>query len=275
MTMRFCVLASGSKGNAVWIEAGGEAVLVDAGLPGRELIRRMTLAGLEPDRLKAILVTHEHRDHILGVGVLARRLGLPVYINKAALDRSRPVIGDIKPRLFSTGTDFAVGEFQVHPFSLSHDAVDPVGLIFERNGTRLGLATDLGTVTNLVRERLSGCRALILEANYDDQMLTEGPYPWETKRRVRSRHGHLSNENAAELLAGVAHAGLIKVVLAHLSQTNNTTDLALRCLGQRLEAEGWRREDENSYTPPASGLRPSALKLEAADQDAPGKVTKI
>ncbi|MDY6851351.1 MAG: MBL fold metallo-hydrolase [Thermodesulfobacteriota bacterium] len=275
MNMRFCVLASGSKGNAVWIEAGGEAVLVDAGLPGRELIRRMTLAGLEPDRLKAILVTHEHRDHILGVGVLARRLGLPVYINEAALDRSRPIIGDIKPRLFSTGTDFAVGELQVHPFSLSHDAADPIGLTFERNGTKLGLATDLGTVTNLVRERLSGCRALILEANYDDQMLTEGPYPWETKRRVRGRRGHLSNENAAELLADVAHAGLIKVVLAHLSQTNNIADLALQCLGQRLKAEGWGWADDNTYTPPASGLRPPGLKLEAADQNAPGKVTKI
>jgi len=275
MTMRFCVLASGSKGNAAWIEAGGEAVLVDAGLSGRELIRRMTLAGLEPDRLKAILVTHEHRDHVLGVGVLARRWGLPVYINEATLDRSRPIIGSIKPHLFSTGTDFAVGEFQIHPFSLSHDAADPVGLTFERNGTRLGLATDLGVATNLVRERLSGCRALILEANYDDQMLTEGPYPWETKRRVRSRHGHLSNENAAELLADVAHAGLIKVVLAHLSQTNNTADLALQCFGQRLEVEGWRWEDENSYTPPASGLRPPALTLEAADQDAPGKIVEI
>lgn len=235
------------------METGGRAVLVDSGLPGRELLRRMALAGLDAARLDAVLVTHEHRDHVLGVGVIARKLRLPVYINAATLDRSQTLIGRIDPRFFRTGEDLTIGSLHVHAFSLSHDAGDPVGFTFEENGAKLGLATDLGVVTGLVRECLARSTALIVEANHDPQMLMDGPYPWETKRRVKGRRGHLSNQEAAELLAAVNHRGLNRVVLAHLSQTNNLPELALECAREAL----------------------AGLPLDAASQDRPGPVIEI
>lgn len=251
--IRFCVLSSGSKGNAIWVESGGRALLVDAGLSGKELVRRMNLAGLDPARLEGILVTHEHRDHVHGVGVMARRFKIPVYINEATMIAADYLLGPVRPVLFRTGADTEIAGLNVHPFSISHDSADPVGFTFENSGSRLGLATDLGVATNLVRERLAGCHGLILESNHDLKMLMEGPYPWETKRRVKSRHGHLSNEDAAELLASLAHSGLSQVVLAHLSQTNNLPELALECVGSAV----------------------SGLPLTAARQDEPGPVVEL
>jgi len=239
------------------VEAAGQALMIDAGLPARELLRRAALAGLDPIRLKAIVVTHEHRDHVLGVGPLARKLGLPVYINQGTLARARPVLGRIEPCLFQTGEAFAVGELRLQPFSLSHDAADPVGMVLENNGVRLGLATDLGAVTGLVREKLGDCRALVIEANHDPQMLWDGPYPWETKQRVRGRRGHLSNEKTAELLGEVAHPGLSQVILAHLSQVNNRPELALAVIGSVL----------------AAGSK--NVHLEAAGQNSPGAVFEL
>ncbi|MFH1090534.1 MAG: MBL fold metallo-hydrolase [Pseudomonadota bacterium] len=233
--IRYCVLSSGSKGNAIWVEADGQAVLVDAGLPGRELKRRMALAGLNTAGLKAVIVTHEHRDHINGVGILARMMKLPVYINQETLSKSAPMLGRIEPRFFQTGRRFEVGGLFIHPFSTSHDAADSVGLTFERDGRRLGVATDLGTATKMVRHRLAGCQALILEFNHDLKMLLEGPYPWVLKTRIRSRQGHLSNDDAAELLTCLAHRDLAGVVLAHLSETNNHPELALEAAGAALK----------------------------------------
>lgn len=226
--IRYCVLASGSRGNAIYLEVEDTAVLVDAGLSGKELERRMALAGLSPDKLKALLVTHEHRDHIQGIGIMARRYNIPVYLNGGTLERSSHVVGRIEEILFRTGEEFILGPLTIHPFSISHDAEDPVGFIFSYKGVRLGLATDLGVVTNLVRHTLTGCDALILESNHDPEMLINGPYPWELKRRVQGRLGHLSNMDAAELLNDLSHQGLKQVVLAHLSETNNTSELALK-----------------------------------------------
>ena len=143
------------------------------------------------------------------------------------LRQAAPGLGKIRTECFRTGSDFGLGNLNIHAFSISHDCADPVGFIFESGGTRLGLATDLGVVTNLVREHLTGCRALIVEANHDPDMLMDGPYPWETKRRVRGRRGHLSNADTAELVAAVDHRDLAFVVLAHLSETNNLPNLAL------------------------------------------------
>ncbi|MFH1134767.1 MAG: MBL fold metallo-hydrolase [Pseudomonadota bacterium] len=218
----------------MWIEADDEAVLVDCGLSGKEIRRRIALAGLNPQKLKAILVSHEHRDHILGVGIAARFYKVPVYINRLTLEGAPQSLGPINDCLFKTGFDFKAGPFMIHPFSISHDAADPVGFTFEHQGAALGVATDLGVVTNLVRERLNGCRALVLESNHDPQMLMDGPYPWETKRRVRGRLGHLSNDESAELLDLLVHRDLTAVVLAHLSETNNLPGLALESHGRVL-----------------------------------------
>lgn len=252
--MLFCVLASGSRGNALWVEDQDQAVLLDAGLSGRELERRIELSGLNRRKLRAILVSHEHTDHIAGVGVLARRFDLPVYINPATLSACGQSLGKINPALFTTGRAFALGPLHIHPFSVSHDAADPVGFTFAAKNTKLGVATDLGVATALVQTRLAGCTAVILESNHDPEMLQNGPYPYDLKRRVAGRHGHLSNPQAGELLNLLNHQELKRIILAHLSETNNRPDLA--------------RGHMNSCL---SNL-PSACRVEVAFQDIPSDV---
>ncbi len=230
---------------------------MDSGLSGRELERRLRQAGLSPRSLTAILVSHEHRDHTAGVGVAARRFNRPVYMNERTWNSCRTVLGKIESRPFETGQAFNLGPINIHPFSVAHDAADPVGFRFTCNGTRLGLVTDLGTPTNLVKTHMAGCHGLIIESNHDPQMLMEGPYPWDLKRRVRGRKGHLSNIEAAKLLSELAHGGLKQVVLAHLSETNNKPELAL--------------SEAGSSFPHAS----SDFSLEAASQDAPSPVFNL
>lgn len=210
------------------MESDEAALLIDAGLSGKEIQRRIETAGLSTSKLKAILISHEHRDHVHGAGILARRLKLPLYANSLTLARGAWAIGECQTSVFKTGMKFDCGPFGIHPFSVSHDAADPVGFTITSNGSRLGLATDLGIATNLVKTHLAGCHALILESNHDHQMLMDGPYPWELKRRVQGRLGHLSNSDAAALLAELAHENLNRVVLAHLSEINNEPELALQ-----------------------------------------------
>ena len=218
-----CVLASGSKGNATYVSNGRTSILIDAGLSGKELQRRMADKGLDPASLDAILVSHEHTDHIRGVGIMSRRFGLPVHISESTFQVSRTVLGKLKDvRPFDCGRSFSVGDFAIHPFSISHDAADPAGFTLRCNGTKVGVATDLGIATGVVENHLAACDALILEANHDPQMLIDGPYPWHLKQRIRSRSGHLSNEDAALLLETLIHERLAHVILAHLSEENNS-----------------------------------------------------
>lgn len=229
-----CVLASGSKGNAVYVSAGETAILIDAGLSGIEIERRLRSRGLQTDSLKAIVVSHEHADHVHGVGVLSRRHCLPVYMNRktaGAADR----IGNLPRRIFfECGTAFNVDRLWIHPFSLSHDALDPAGFTLQYDGIKIGIATDLGRASAVVTERLRGCRALVLEANHDSQMLLDGPYPWPLKQRIQSRVGHLSNADSKSLLCDLVHDNLEHVILAHLSDTNNTPETALRDVSPAL-----------------------------------------
>lgn len=232
--MRFCLLASGSKGNAVYISHNGAAVLVDCGMSGVELQRRLDRAGLPVHHIKAIILTHEHRDHSSGAGVMARRLRVPLL----ATPKTRAACSGLKKvrhQPFEAGDHFDIGGLEFRPFSIPHDAADPVGLVVEGAGVRLGLCTDLGRVTGLVRTRLSGCQALILESNHDPDLLASGPYPVWLKQRVRSAHGHLSNQEGSDLLAELHHAELRQVVLAHLSETNNTPELARSQASRILE----------------------------------------
>jgi phosphoribosyl 1,2-cyclic phosphodiesterase len=222
-----CILGSGSRGNAIHVSDGTTSILVDAGFSAREIDRRMRTRGLDPSHLNAILLTHEHSDHVRGVERLVRRHRLPVYLtagtrHEAAGLRELP---EILP--FACGREFRINTLTVRPFSISHDARDPSGFTIGANGSRIGIATDLGHVTALVREQLRGCRLLIVEANHDPNMLMEGPYPWFLKQRIRSRTGHLSNQDAGRLLMEILDADLEQVVLAHLSETNNTPATAL------------------------------------------------
>lgn len=302
------VLASGSKGNSTVIASGRTRVLVDAGLSCRELLRRMAMVGEEAGKLDAILITHEHIDHVAGVPVMARRLGIPVYwtegthrawvqmvtpkakmtygkwlerVQAEKLRRAEAVAGGefvageeqsgntevaedrqqraqsgvvaevaassdasedegetkvdpaYLPRVefFAAGKPFVIGDLVVSPFSIPHDAADPCGFVFEADGVRMGLATDLGYVPANVKAALKRLDALLLESNHDLEMLRDGPYPWSVKQRVLSRVGHLSNDATAEFLERDYDGGAAYIVLGHLSESNNQPELA------RLSAE--------------------------------------
>ena len=228
-----CVLASGSKGNAIYISDGFTAILIDAGLSATEIKRRLKSRGLNPKDLNAILVTHEHSDHIQAVGVLSRQLKLPIYLSRNV--EKKASMGSVHEiRTFNSGSTFRIDNLTVHPFAVSHDAADPVGFTIGQNGCRVGVATDLGTVTPHLKENLKHCHLLILEANHDPQMLINGPYPWYLKRRIQSRSGHLSNGQSKRLLMELQHEGLEHVILAHLSQTNNAPQIVLAEVSEAL-----------------------------------------
>jgi len=230
-----CILASGSRGNAIFLSDGLTSILLDAGLSGIEIERRMQSKGLSPQDLDAILVSHEHTDHIHGVGVLSRRFNLPVYISSKTKKMAASQLGSVySVKEFECGTTFKIEGLIIHPFAVSHDADDPAGFTIYQNGIKVGIATDLGLATSVVKEHLKGCNLLILEANHDVTMLTNGPYPWPLKQRIRSRIGHLSNEESKQLLKEIQHQHLEHVVLAHLSEINNTPQKALGEVGRAL-----------------------------------------
>jgi len=297
--VRFTVLASGSRGNSTVISGGRTRILVDAGLSCRELFRRMKLAGEEPETLDAIVVTHEHQDHINGLAVTARKLGIPVFFTegthrawmrwltprrqmtyaqwleqcrKQAAERQAETASDCEPEdaeaeadadaqtesvgaapppdsdatagaektpsrkddptwlpaveYFEAGRPFEIGDIQLSPFTIPHDAADPVGFVFRAEGVRLGFATDLGYIPPNVKAQLKGVDLLLLESNHDLEMLRDGPYPWSVKQRVLSRVGHLSNEAASEFLESEYDGQAAYVILAHLSENNNLPELA-------------------------------------------------
>ena len=237
MALKICILGSGSKGNCTYIEAPEVRLLIDAGLSAREIVRRLHHIGVEPDALDGILVTHEHSDHIHGIGALARRYKLPVYANRATFQKAQRVVGMVKEvRDFFTGTPFSIKDLCIDPFSLPHDADDPVAFRLSWRRRSMAMVTDLGYPSQLVRERLRGCHLLILEANHDDAMLKVGPYPWPLKQRIAGKAGHLSNQQSGELLRDVLHDELGYVILAHLSETNNLPDLARLTMEEVLGA---------------------------------------
>lgn len=230
-----CVLASGSKGNAIYISDGVTTILVDAGLSASEIERRLKSRGLCPKALDAIVVSHEHSDHVQGVGVLSRRYRIPIYMSPGTHEAVGSQIG--KPFgvvYFHCGSTFQVETLNIHPFSISHDAQEPAGFTINRNGVKIGIATDLGVSTAMVKEHLKHCSLLVLEANHDPDMLIDGPYPWFLKQRIKGRTGHLSNEATRQLLGAVQHEKLLHVILAHLSETNNSPDIARRVVGEAL-----------------------------------------
>ena len=314
--MRMTVLASGSKGNSTVIASGRTRILVDAGLSCRELLRRMALSGEDPAALDAILVTHEHIDHVSGLPVLARKLGIPVFFSEPThrawvrmltprktmsyaewldhlqaqkLERAEAAAGiavaakvevpaapsepaaavaitgepdpeDCAPEVatkakvdpaylpaveyFRPGHSFAIGDVTVCPFTIPHDAADPCGFVFEADGVRMAVATDLGYVPPNVKAALKSVDVLLLESNHDLDMLRDGPYPWSVKQRVLSRVGHLSNEATAGFLERDYDGGATYIVLGHISESNNAPELARltaeRALNNRMSLLGNR-----------------------------------
>lgn len=237
------MLGSGSRGNATLVQADGTRVLVDAGFSGRDLARRLDALEVDPDSVDAVLVTHDHGDHTRGVGIFARRHGSEVFITDVTRRACRDLFrGSESLRPYEVGKPFEIGPLRVEPFLTVHDAADPVAVAVAdpATGTRLGVATDLGRPTAHVRHALAECDLLILEANHDDVLLQQAPYPSSVKARITSSHGHLSNDEAARLAIELHHPGLAGVVLAHLSNESNRPDLARRVVGRALRRAGYR-----------------------------------
>ena len=228
--MRFASLGSGSRGNATLVEAEGTRLLLDCGFPARELEQRLARLAVDADSLDAILVTHEHQDHIRGVGAVARRYGLPVWLSHGTRRSGR--LGEVSDvRLLPPDhTDFQIGDIQISPYPVPHDAREPVQFVFQCKHSRLGVLTDTGTVTPHILDMLQACDALLLECNHDPQMLASGPYPPSLQRRVGGRLGHLSNRQAGELLEKLDHARLQHLVAGHLSERNNRPELVREAL---------------------------------------------
>ncbi len=229
--MRFSVLGSGSRGNAVFIENGSTGILIDAGFSGKEIEKRLNSIDRELADVQAICVTHEHNDHICGAGVLSRRCKIPVYANDGTFLAGEKRMGKLfHYKEFETGATVEVGDLQVRSFRVSHDTADPVGFVVGDGDRYLGYCTDTGKVSHLMAQRLSKCQALILEFNHNLEMLKNGPYPLPLQQRVRSSRGHLCNEDAAKFLSQLKGAHLQHVVQAHLSEKNNRPELARRSI---------------------------------------------
>lgn len=229
--MRFFVLSSGSKANCTFLEAEGARLLIDCGLSCRRTEERLLSHGIDPQSLNAILVTHEHTDHIRGIATFSRKHNVPVFANTAT---ARYLHGCASIKKFKTGKHFQIGALQIHPFSITHDAVDPVGFSIFGDGLKFSQVTDLGRVTPLVQDALSLSNAIVLESNHDLEMLWNCFYPWDLKQRIASSHGHLDNITSAQLLAELYHPDLQVVVLGHISENSNTQAVALKALLKSL-----------------------------------------
>ena len=215
-------LSSGSAGNAYWLESDGTAILVDAGIGPRDTKKRLEVVGCDITALRAIVITHEHYDHIRGAEKIARRYEVPIYLTRGTLDASRIDTAEVETVVFDNDTSFTIGELQVHARKTIHDAADPACFVVEaRDGTRVGIASDLGYVNPEVLQHLSGCDGLFFESNHDLDMLRMGSYPWSLKRRIMSRFGHLSNDDSVNAVQRLLGAELKTLCMIHLSQKNN------------------------------------------------------
>lgn len=268
MSLRVSILASGSSGNAILVSAGETHLLVDAGISARRVAEGARSAGVDPTMLEAVLVTHEHSDHVCGLGPVARRFGLPVYATRGTHDKSARRAGDIPQRVFiEAGREFLVGDISVHPFVTSHDCAEPVGFSIFDGHRRVAIATDLGVVSGAVRRHLSGADCVVLEFNHDERMLTEGPYPWSLKKRIMSNVGHLSNDAAAAEIAVLCDAPISDLVLAHLSDENNVPELALAAAEDALARAG-RSDVAVHVTTQRSPLGPIRIRSSAVEATA-------
>jgi phosphoribosyl 1,2-cyclic phosphodiesterase len=242
MGVSVSVLASGSRGNSAVIQTSKTKILVDAGISCRETFKRMKALSEDPRTLTAVLITHEHCDHVYGLLTLSKKLRIPVFMTGAThqcWSRSMRDKNGVRPQVeklevFASGRRFQIGDIEVMPFTIPHDAADPVGFTFRAEGVKIGYATDLGYVPASVRDHLRGCEVLVVESNHDVEMLRVGPYPWSVKQRVMSRVGHLSNDALAQFFTNDYDGEAAFVVLAHLSEHNNHPEIARRAAMKAL-----------------------------------------
>lgn len=238
--LRFAVLGSGSSGNSAVLCSRNTRILIDAGLSAKQLCLRLEKVGIDPDSIDAVVLTHEHSDHVGGLDVFCRKRKLAIYGCAHTCEMVKESVkSEVVWKQFVAGDGFIVGDIDVESFSIPHDAVDPVGFVFRGGQSSLGFVSDIGQVTGMVRHRLNGVNTLFVEANYDVMMLQEDlRRPWATKQRIASRHGHLSNEQAAELAVSSASPDMCRVVLGHLSSDCNTAEVAGGIVRKELEDAG-------------------------------------
>ena len=246
MCVSVTMLASGSRGNCAIVASTRTRILVDAGISCRETFKRMRSAGEDPHTLSAILITHEHSDHVYGLATLAKKLRIPVFMTAAThavWARAMRNVNGVRPQIeklerFESGHRFQIGDIEVKPFTIPHDAADPVGFTFRIEGSKVSVATDLGYLPVNVRDHLRKSDILIMESNHDVEMLRGGSYPWAVKQRVASNVGHLSNEKLADFFTGDYDNNAAFVVLAHLSEQNNHPEIARREAERALALRG-------------------------------------
>lgn len=242
--MRVCTLASGSSGNSLLIETGETKILVDAGISLRQIKLRLEVLDVDIEDIDGVIVTHEHSDHTAALP----RLKTPVHIASTTTHLWKDKLNDMME--FASDCAFSIRDLMVTPFSVPHDALDPVGFAIEsENGEKIGVVTDIGSVTGLVKERLKGCNILVIEFNHCSDILLYSHYPWDLKQRIKGRLGHLSNIQGAELLQDLLHGGLKHVVLAHLSQVNNKPEAAFKAAREALTRFGAENDVGVSVAP--------------------------
>ena len=238
--MRMCSIASGSSGNCIYTGSGQTHLLVDAGISAKKVEEGLRELQIEGKDIQGLLITHEHSDHIKGVGILARRYGFPIYATGGTIARMKKMksLGSIDEGLYHVicaDRRFAIGDLEIEPFRISHDAAEPVAFRFTCSGKSAAVATDMGIYTDYIVEHLKGLDVLLLEANHDIQMLQVGPYPYPLKRRILGECGHLSNESAGQLLCRILHDQMKKIYLGHLSKENNYAELAYETVKLELQ----------------------------------------
>ena len=267
MGVSVSMLASGSRGNCAIVATSRTRILVDAGISCRETFKRMKALGDDPQSISAILITHEHSDHVYGLATLSKKLPVPIFMtgatHQAWARAMRDETGE-RPQLarlerFESGHRFQIGNIEVKPFTIPHDAVDPVGFTFRGEGIKVGIATDLGYVPVSVRDHLRGCDVLVMESNHDLEMLRGGPYPWSVKQRVMSRVGHLSNEALADFFTNDYDNSAAFVVLAHLSEQNNHPEIARREAERALANRGGLFQNRVLLAAQSEALEPIRL----------------
>jgi Metal-dependent hydrolases of the beta-lactamase superfamily I len=254
--IKFCSLFSGSSGNSIFLSVGGTKLLVDAGLSAKRIIEALVSIGENPCELSAILITHEHIDHIKGAGILSRKFNIPIYANENTWSVMAPMIGPVKPENIAylcTGSEFGIGDITIKTFPTPHDACESVGYNFFAEGKKITIATDIGHVNLELLNCLEASDLLLLESNHDVEMLRVGPYPYHLKKRIAGDNGHLSNETAGKVIAYMAEKGTRRFLLGHLSRENNFPELAYQtvcnalfekkmCVGEDLMLEVMLRD---------------------------------
>ena len=236
MSVKLCVLASGSSGNSTYVASNQTRILIDAGLSAKQTELRLASVNTHISEIDAICISHEHSDHTNGIRILSKRYQIPIYTNYATAKmlNKNDKGNNLKFNLFESGSTFSIGNFILESFKIPHDASEPVGFCISKNDTKIGIVTDIGTQTDLVIQKLKGCCCLVLESNHDLDLLQEAPRPWILKQRIRSRQGHLSNIEAAQLIIDCATPKLNHVILAHLSSECNSPEIALKTIHSQL-----------------------------------------